>query len=62
MKEELAKGFTCDCGEFHRFSPWVHAHWDIELKFVCPLCGRQYAVQRGYAWITKDIPGARVKA
>ena len=38
MTEELQKGFTCECGEFHEFCVYVYAHWYDELNFECK-CG-----------------------
>lgn len=49
MAEELAKGFTCECGEFHKYPPYVYAHWRIDLKFTCPKCDRVYDIYAGVA-------------
>jgi hypothetical protein len=53
-KAELAKGFTCDCGTFHRFPTYVYAHWTDELNFQCESCQRVWKIRRGYAWLFKD--------
>jgi hypothetical protein len=47
-KTELPKGFTCECGTFNRFPPYVYAHWDIILVFTCE-CKRKYIIRRGIA-------------
>lgn len=49
MKEELPKGFACECGKEHRFPLYVYAHWSNVLNFTCPDCGATYAIVRGYA-------------
>jgi len=46
---ELPKGFTCGCGEYHAFVPYVYAHWDIVLNFECPKCKRKYSIRAGHA-------------
>lgn len=45
---ELPKGFTCECGEFHEFSPYVYAHWSATLGCLCR-CQRVYEVCKGKA-------------
>lgn len=40
---ELPKGFTCHCGEYHRFSGYVYAHWTTSLNFTCHKCSRDYS-------------------
>ena len=46
---KLAKGFTCKCGKFHRFSGYVYANWDTGLVKTCAECGRRYRVLSGVA-------------
>lgn len=40
-ERKLPKGWTCTCGTLHQFSPWVYAHWDIEIQATCADCNRQ---------------------
>lgn len=47
-KESLPKGFTCECGTFHKFSAYVFAHWTDDLRWKCD-CGRVYMIQEGAA-------------
>jgi len=50
MKEELPKGYDCPaCGRFHRFSPWVYAHWDIAITHSCN-CGVEATILMGRAY------------
>jgi len=44
----LPKGFTCTCGILHDFSPWVYAHWNIEVTAKCE-CQREYVIRGGQA-------------
>lgn len=46
-------GFTCQCGEYHEFSIWVHAHWNELLTFTCPTCNAKYDILRGIAMLDK---------
>lgn len=38
--EKVEKGYTCECGKFHKFSAYVYAHYDVELVHACD-CGRK---------------------
>lgn len=46
-KDEMKKGFICECGERHEFGMWVAAHWGERLVHTCPKCGRVHNVCRG---------------
>lgn len=46
---DLPRGFTCECGEETKYSPWVYAHWDTELVYQCPKCKNVYNLIRGFA-------------
>lgn len=54
MSEELVKGFTCKCGEFHKYTGYVYAHWRHELVFTCPTCDREYDIFEGEATLRGD--------
>ena len=41
---EFAKGFTCECGKYHEFGAYVHAHSFEELVHTCDECGRRHSV------------------
>lgn len=49
--EEIAKGYTCACGKFHKFNGYVYAHWNIQLVHVCA-CGRENKIKGGIAEIS----------
>ena len=53
MAEELAKGFTCECGKEHKYPAYVFAHWRVELVFTCPECQRKYDIYAGTATLKK---------
>lgn len=57
-KKSLAKGFKCECGEWHDFVVYVYAHWDDTLYHKCLDCGRQHSIMGGKA---KLIGGPRGK-
>ena len=59
-KKGLPKGFTCVCGEEHKFSGYVYAHWTIELVFTCPKCCAEYWVRGGVA-THEEGTGKKVK-
>ncbi len=46
-KEERSNGFTCKCGEYHKYPAYVHAHWNLRLNFTCPECDRKFKVFQG---------------
>lgn len=52
-KKELAKGFTCECGNVVEYPAYVYAHWDEILDYNCPKCRRQYVIIRGIAALRK---------
>ena len=45
-------GFTCECGKFHEFTPYVAAHSNEELVHTCP-CGKKHIIVRMQAFSTK---------
>jgi hypothetical protein len=45
----LPKGFTCECGKFHRYPGYVFAHWRNLLDFTCDECGAKYSIVIGRA-------------
>jgi len=45
----LPSGFTCECGEFHKYPAYVYAHWRDLLAFTCQSCQRQCAIVMGVA-------------
>lgn len=49
--EEVAKGYTCACGKFHKFNGYVYAHWNIQLVHACA-CGRENKIKNGVAVIS----------
>lgn len=51
---DLPKGFTCECGKEHRFSPWAYAHWREVLRMTCDGCGRAYEILRGRPKLAKQ--------
>lgn len=54
VAQELVKGFRCRCGEYHRFPPYVYAHWNIILTFTCPKCNRKCEILQGQVTYSKD--------
>ena len=60
--EKGGKGTKCECGHFEPFPAYVYAHWKIELKFTCPVCGREYATKNGVSTLVHvplAVPGGR---
>ncbi len=53
--EELAKGYSCECGAWHRFPAYVYAHWDIGVNHKCDSCGRENSLLKG-AVIHSEVP------
>lgn len=53
-KPELAKGFTCECGTWHDFSPYVYGHWRVELVHTCPDCGAKHDIFMGRATLVTE--------
>jgi hypothetical protein len=49
MGRDFESGFTCGCGEYHKYSVYVYSHYDIELIFTCPKCGNKYSIISGIA-------------
>lgn len=45
----MAKGFTCECGRYEEFGGYVAAHWNEELIFTCPKCGKRHSIYKGVA-------------
>lgn len=58
----LADGFTCKCGEKHKYPAYVYAHWETRLVFTCPKCQRKYTVRQGKARATTAAKGRKEKA
>ena len=49
MSRELLKGFTCECGKYHKYGMYYYAHYDEAMIFTCPDCGTQYRLLKGKA-------------
>jgi hypothetical protein len=50
---EIPKGFTCRfCKTYHKFPPYVYAHWRDKLIFECP-CGAKYVIVCGHEWLKR---------
>jgi hypothetical protein len=47
--QKTVDGFHCLCGEYHKFTAYVFAHWDESLTFACPKCKREWSIIRGVA-------------
>ena len=58
-KKKMAKGFTCFCGENHRFHIYVASHWQDVLVFQCPKCERGFEVLEGV--VTDCDTGEKMK-
>jgi hypothetical protein len=43
------EGIQCECGLFAPFTPYVYAHMNVELVFVCPECGCKHIILQGEA-------------
>jgi len=52
-KGELPKGFTCSCGEYHRYTEYVYAHWREALHVTCEACKTVWHVYAGVPSILK---------
>lgn len=44
-RETVPKGFHCECGKFHRFTPYVSAHAEIDLTHHCNNCNRRHTIR-----------------
>lgn len=51
--DALAKGFTCECGQFHRYGSYVYAHWRERLVHTCEQCGAKHNILLGVPHLTK---------
>lgn len=51
--EDIPAGFTCKCGRYEKFPPYVYAHWTITLDWNCPDCQRKWTVRRGHVFPKK---------
>lgn len=47
-------GYTCICGEVHKYPAYVFAHWDEELIHTCEKCGTKHDIYQGEASIHSD--------
>lgn len=54
---ELSKGFTCTCGEYHKFPGYVYAHWHEYLFFHCSNCLKRWSLCRGIVEEAEDDDG-----
>jgi RNase P subunit RPR2 len=48
-KKELPEGYTCKCGEFHKYPAYVYAHWRDLLTHTCEKCGAKHDILMGHA-------------
>jgi len=44
---KIIDGFTCYCGKYYKYPPYIYSHYDMEIVFTCPSCGRKYNILRG---------------
>jgi len=51
---KLAEGFTCECGEYHKYPAYVFAHWRTPLTHSCDKCQRQHTVIMGMAMLKRS--------
>lgn len=59
-KRDKPQGFPCECGQYHGFSLYVLAHWDIPLTHTCPKCKAVHYVLRGKVQLVeKDEEGKK---
>ena len=55
MGNDLPKGYTCECGNFHEFPMYYYAHWYEELIHTCEKCGRKNLLCEGeYLEVVED--------
>ena len=45
-KNDMPKGFKCECGKEHEFTPYVYAHWREILVHTCE-CGIKHEILAG---------------
>lgn len=51
----LPEGFRCSkCGVWHKFPPYVYAHFDEHLIHTCA-CGAKHDIRSGVATEDKDV-------
>ena len=48
---EKIRGFVCECGEEHRYTSYVYAHWLADLHHTCDKCGTVHSICNGVATI-----------
>lgn len=44
MSKVSSKGFTCVCGVFHEYTPYVSAHTNVTLVHECKSCGAKHSI------------------
>jgi len=54
--DEIAKGWTCECGKEHKFGSYVYAHWDMTLLHTCEFCQRKHEVIQGEVTLVPEEP------
>ena len=63
-EKDIPKGYTCECGKFHKYPMYVYAHWRDVLVHACD-CGRKYNIVCGSAELdesTRPKPKRKRKA
>ena len=49
METDLPKGYTCACGEYHKYPGYIYAHFREMIDHTCPKCRRVYTILLGHA-------------
>ena len=45
--KKVPAGHICTCGETHRWSPYIYAHYRQLIVFTCPMCGKEIEIKNG---------------
>lgn len=54
MNDKPPEGYKCiKCDKFHRFGPYVYAHWGDKLVHKCDGCGEPHLIRYGKAKLDK---------
>jgi hypothetical protein len=47
FSEPLRTGYTCECGQLHKFNEFIYGHWNCWVEMTCKTCGRAVYVMQG---------------
>jgi hypothetical protein len=51
---ELIEGYTCTCGEHHKYPAYVFSHYYEVLVHTCEKCGAKHEILEGEATLIES--------